>query len=96
MVPTGPPYGNTIDNFGLRLSAYFIAPSSGFYRFYIRSDDDSQLFMNTNGINPAGKVSIAYLSSWRGYYQTNVPHRACSGPGATAPGGADSPREHAR
>ncbi len=45
-----------------RVSAYFVAPSNGFYRFYTKSDDGSQLWMNTNGINPAGKQLISYYT----------------------------------
>lgn len=54
--------GNGMENYGLRISGYFIAPSNGVYRFYIRSDDASQLFLNTNSAsstNAEGKVLIA-------------------------------------
>ena len=58
-----PPFtGNGMENYGLRISGYFIPPSNGVYRFYIRSDDASQLFLNTNSAsstNPEGKVLIA-------------------------------------
>ncbi|MCX6902917.1 MAG: PA14 domain-containing protein, partial [Verrucomicrobia bacterium] len=46
-------------NYNVRVSGYFVAPSNGYYRFYIRSDDASRLYMNTNGMNPAGKIQIA-------------------------------------
>jgi hypothetical protein len=57
---------NFADNYGARVYALFIAPSNGNYRFFIRSDDMSELFMNTNTVNsadPAGKVPIAAVSS---------------------------------
>jgi hypothetical protein len=53
---------DTHEQYGARISGYFIAPSNGVYRFFIRSDDASQLFMNTNSVgstNPANKVLIA-------------------------------------
>ncbi len=67
-------FGSTLDNYGARLTALFVAPSNAFYRFYVRGDDDVQMFMNTNGVtgaDPAGKVSITYMSSWRPTY-TNM------------------------
>jgi uncharacterized repeat protein (TIGR01451 family) len=57
-----PLVGNGMENYGVRISGHFIAPSNGVYRFYIRSDDASQLFLNSNAVNstdPAGKVLIA-------------------------------------
>ena len=53
--------GDGLAFYGVRMSAYFIAPSNGLYRFYIRSDDLSALWMNTNGMDPAGKVLIAAM-----------------------------------
>jgi hypothetical protein len=58
----GPFPGNGVEFYGARLSAYFIAPSNGNYRFYISSDDFSELWMNTNGMDPNGKVLIAQLN----------------------------------
>lgn len=55
-------YSPNIDNYGAKVSGYFIAPSNGVYRFFLRSDDASQLFLNTDSVNstdPAGKVMIA-------------------------------------
>ncbi|HKS36995.1 MAG TPA: PA14 domain-containing protein, partial [Verrucomicrobiae bacterium] len=56
----------TWENYGVRVSGLFVAPSNGVYRFYIRSDDASQLFINTNNANstdPAGKVLVANVPS---------------------------------
>ncbi len=58
----GPFAGNGLEYYGARLSAYFIAPSNGNFQFFIRSDDTSQLFINTNNagsMDPAGKVMVA-------------------------------------
>jgi uncharacterized repeat protein (TIGR01451 family) len=48
-----------LDNYGARVSGYFMPPSNGLYRFYIRGDDGTQLFMNTNGPSSLGRTLIA-------------------------------------
>ncbi len=56
----------TFDNYVGRLMSYFVAPSTGLYKFYIRSDDSSQLWMNTNAVNstdPAGKSLLGQLGA---------------------------------
>jgi hypothetical protein len=62
-----PPFpGVGLENYGARVSGYFIAPSNGAFRFYMRSDDSSQLWMNTNRVNstdPAGRVLLANVAS---------------------------------
>jgi uncharacterized repeat protein (TIGR01451 family) len=58
--------GNGMENYGVRITGYFVPPSNGVYRFFIRSDDASQLFMNTNAVNstdPAGKTRLADVPS---------------------------------
>ena len=43
-------FGNTWgDNFGTRIATVLTVPEAGQYRFFIRSDDASQLFINTSG-----------------------------------------------
>ena len=51
------------DNFGSRVRAYLVPPSSGSYRFYIASDDASQLKLSTT-TNPASAAVIASVSSY--------------------------------
>jgi uncharacterized repeat protein (TIGR01451 family) len=48
-----------MNNYGVRVSGVFFAPSNGLYRFFVRGDDGTRLFMNTNGPSPAGRVLIA-------------------------------------
>lgn len=48
-----------MNNYGVRVSGLFMPPSNGLYRFYIRGDDGTQLFMNTNGPDASGRVLIA-------------------------------------
>ncbi len=50
---------NYRDNYGARLSGLFVPSVTGNYDFYSHSDDSSQLFLNPNGIDPAGRVEIA-------------------------------------
>jgi len=45
-----PNFGNTYgDNFGLRIAGVFTSPGTGNYRFFTRSDDAGQFFLNTSG-----------------------------------------------
>src|SRR5690606_7981549 len=54
-----PPYH--ADNYGQRLAARLVAPESGNYKFWIASDDHSELWLSTDD-NPANKVKIASVS----------------------------------
>jgi hypothetical protein len=50
------------DNYGVKVYTYFVPTTTGAFKFWIRSDDQMQLFLNTNAVNstdPAGKVLIA-------------------------------------
>ena len=42
---TGDTFG---DNYGAELTGFYTAPATGTYKFYIRSDDASQLFLSTD------------------------------------------------
>ncbi|HEY0551475.1 MAG TPA: PA14 domain-containing protein, partial [Verrucomicrobiae bacterium] len=44
---------------GARVTGMFMPPSNGLYRFFVRADDGSKLYMNTNGSDPNGAVLIA-------------------------------------
>ena len=48
-----------LNNYGARVSGYLAPPSNGLYRLYIRGDDGTQLFMNTNGPAASGRVLVA-------------------------------------
>jgi hypothetical protein len=56
------------DNYINRVCGFFIAPSNGVYVFFVNSDDDSDLFISTNG-NPADKVLVAQETSWSNPFQ---------------------------
>ncbi len=63
------------DNYGVRLTTYFVPPTNGNYKFWIRSDDSAQLFMNTNAVastNPAGRVLIAENTAFNGTYSVGT------------------------
>ena len=51
------------DDYGQRLQALLIPPTTGTYYFLISSDDASQLFLSSND-NPAGEQLIAQVTSW--------------------------------
>lgn len=55
------------DNYGSTLRGYVIPPATGSYRFWISSDDSSQLRLSTSA-TPSGAVSIASLSGWSNRY----------------------------
>ncbi len=67
-----PSLANTrYDNYLGRISTYFVAPSNGLYKFYMRSDDSAQFYMNTNAVgstNPAGKRLIGRLDAFTSAY----------------------------
>lgn len=52
---------NSGDNYGSRFKGYLCVPQTGSYRFWIASNDHSELWLST-GIDPADKVKIAYVS----------------------------------
>ncbi|HEY5909345.1 MAG TPA: cadherin domain-containing protein [Verrucomicrobiae bacterium] len=51
------------DNFGSRIRAYLTPATSGVYRFFVSSDDNSSLLFSAND-NPANAVRAAYVSGW--------------------------------
>ena len=75
--PANGAMGNLAEQYGARASAWFQAPSNGVYRFFVRSDDASELWMNTNSVdsmNPSGQVLIASeLISGHAYTDYSVP-----------------------
>ncbi len=54
---------NTTDNYGTRVRGYLHPPSSGDYKFWIASDDSSQLLLSSND-DPANASQIAYVNGW--------------------------------
>jgi len=53
---------NWQNNYGSRLSGYFIAPKDGTYRFTIAADDRGELRLGTSG-SPASARRIAYVNN---------------------------------
>lgn len=53
---------NAGDNYVSRIRGYVCAPQSGNYKFWIASDDDSELFLSTDD-NPANKIRIAFIAN---------------------------------
>jgi hypothetical protein len=54
---------NWANNYGTRVRGYITAPATGSYRFWIASDDASELWLSTSG-NPANKQRIAHVTEW--------------------------------
>ena len=54
---------NWADNYGTRVRGYITAPATGNYRFWIASDDASELWLSTTN-SPANKQRIAWVIGW--------------------------------
>jgi hypothetical protein len=52
------------EGYGARISGYFIPEVSGWWIFYLRSDDTSVLSFNPNGMDPAGKIVLTQEPAW--------------------------------
>src|SRR5207244_400745 len=52
--------GDSREGFGGTIVGQFIAPSSGNWIFYVSSDDDGQLVMNTNGPDRSGASIVRF------------------------------------
>jgi hypothetical protein len=60
---------DTHEYYGARVYGLFIPPVPGVYRFFLRSDDASELWMNTNGPSPLDKALIAQETACCNTYQ---------------------------
>ncbi|MES2570308.1 MAG: PA14 domain-containing protein, partial [Verrucomicrobiota bacterium] len=49
------------DNFGERVTGFLVAPESGNFKFWIASDDASELWLSTDS-NPANRIKIAFTT----------------------------------
>lgn len=63
---------DTHEQFGGRLRALFIPPSSGNWVFYLSSDDAGQVFFNPNGPGESGKTLILNETSCCRVYTDNA------------------------
>ncbi|MFM8360747.1 MAG: PA14 domain-containing protein, partial [Verrucomicrobiota bacterium] len=52
------------NNYGARMSGLILPPVTGTYRFYLASDDASQLRLNTGGTDGAQGPVVASVTSW--------------------------------
>ena len=60
MAPSG--YG---DNYGQRITGWVTPPSDGKYRFFVASDDDSEVWLSTDS-STANAVKILSFTGWAG------------------------------
>jgi hypothetical protein len=69
IVTTAETAENYGENYGQRLSGWIIPPTTGSYRFYLSSDDASQLWLSTNDSpsNKALRAQITGYSNFRTY-----------------------------
>ena len=59
------------DDFGSRICGYIFPPTSGYYTFWISSNDNGELWLSTNS-DPANKVKIASVPGSTGHNTWNV------------------------
>jgi hypothetical protein len=68
------------EQYGSRTRGVFIPPYTGNWRFYVRADDPAQVFINPNGLDPAGKVLIlnetGCCGDWNKYESPAIPLQA--------------------
>jgi hypothetical protein len=68
---------DTHDNYGARMRGVFVPPGSGNWRFYLRSDDASQVFFNPNGTGASGRQLIlnepGCCGDWNKYASATFP-----------------------
>jgi hypothetical protein len=55
---------NIADNYGYRVRGYLVAPQTGTYYFWIASDDNSKLYLNSSGTASSGKQLIASVTGF--------------------------------
>jgi Big-like domain-containing protein/Ig-like domain-containing protein len=48
------------NQYGARLRGIFVPPYTGDWVFYVHSDDSGELYLNPNGVDPAGAIHIAW------------------------------------
>lgn len=56
---------NSADNYGSRIRGYICPPTTGSYKFWIASDDNSELWLSTDA-QPANKTKIASVTGYTG------------------------------
>ena len=67
----GPVNNTTPDNYVQRISGYFVPPADGNYAFVINSDDDSDLFLSTDGTRANERI-VAQEGVWSNPFQWNT------------------------
>ena len=77
--PKARPRSDVKDRYGWQLLGYLLPPETGDYRFFLASDDNSELYLSTDH-SPANAVKIAAESSWRGVrsYSANMSDESVS------------------
>ncbi len=68
------------EQYGQRLSGLITVPETATYQFFIASDDQSDLYLNPNGVDPNGAERIAYAERATGRYRWNRREGQASAP----------------
>ena len=67
------------DNYGARIQAYLLPPTTGQYTFYFASDDQGSLRLSSNS-DPSNATEIASVSGWTQYQEWNKYSEQTSAP----------------
>jgi hypothetical protein len=59
---------NVADNYSRKVNGYLVPQITGYYTFWIASDDDGALYLSTDS-DPANKTEIAYVSGYTSFQQ---------------------------
>ena len=71
------PTNTGVINYGQRVQGYLYPPTTGYYTFWIASDDYSQLWLSTTS-SPTNAVEIASVNGWTNYRAWTTEVRASS------------------
>jgi hypothetical protein len=77
---------NIADQYGQRMHAILVAPTTGNYVFWISSDDNGELHLSSDE-GPANTVQIAHVPGWTSPRQWNKYPEQASGPVPLVAGG---------
>ena len=61
---------NSGENYGVRIRAFIIPPTTGNYTFWIAADDSGELWLSTDA-NPSNKEKVAHTLSWNNSREFN-------------------------
>ena len=59
--PLNANFPDTLNHYGVKMYTYFVPPTTGNYKFYVRADDYAQFWMNTNALGSTYAVGATVI-----------------------------------